>query len=209
MHLKQRLGLLFVVALLGAALSLISTATASAAVPSCGGCDGGGGGTSGGGGDDGGGGGTSGGGGGTPPPTPVSLSVFGSCTDVMTFTLTGLGSTNVTTISIPDANSTDVWSITATEQEFDAVTGAPFGDPFPVTKNEFVKPLAFNTAAGTGFTATADIENLSGKTTEISYTATRTSPVGQTCTNHGFWTDPTTGPGPAPQNPTGAPGIPG
>jgi hypothetical protein len=134
-----------------------------------------------------------------------TLSVTGSCGDVMTFSVAGLGATNVTTITIPDANSADVWTLTATEQEFDAVTGAPFGTPFPVTKNEFTTPLSFN-SAGTGFTAVADIENLSGKTTEISYTATSSA---QTCTNHGFWTDPTTGPGPAPENPTGAPGIPG
>jgi hypothetical protein len=125
----------------------------------------------------------------------------------MTFSVAGLGVANITTITIPDTNSADVWTLTVTQREFDAVTGAPFGNPFPVTKNEFTTPLSFN-SAHTGFTAIADIENLSGLTSEISYTATRTSPA-QTCTNHGFWTDPTTGPGPVAQNPTGAPGIAG
>jgi hypothetical protein len=122
----------------------------------------------------------------------------------MTFSVAGLGAANVTTITIPDTNSADVWTVTTTQREFDAVTGAPFGTPFPVSKNEFTTPFTFN-AAHTGFTANADVENLSGLTTEISYTATSGA---LTCTNHGYWTDPSAGPGPAPQNPTAAPGIP-
>lgn len=167
MRLKKALGLLFVVAPLSAALSIISAGSASAA----------------------------------------TLGVTGTCGDTMTMSVAGLGAPIITTITIPDTNSADVWTLSATEQEFRADTGAPFGNPFPVSKNEFTTPLSFN-SAGTGFTAVADIENLSGMTSEISYTATRTSPA-QTCTNHGFWTDPATGPGPVAQNPTGAPGIPG
>lgn len=201
MRLRRRFGLLLVVALLGAALSIVSTGAAAASVkPACGGCGG-----SGGGGDDGGGGSGSGGGGGGSAPAGGTLSVTGSCGDVMVLSVGHLGDPIALHITVPSSNSAEVWNFTASQREFRAVGGAPFGDPFPLPKTT-LPALTFNATAN-GFVTSGVTENLSGLTQQITYTATRTSPSPLTCTNTGFWTDPSVGPGPDPSNPTSRPGA--
>lgn len=196
MRLKRRLGLLLVIALLGAALSVIATGTASAMSPACGGCGGG----SGGGGDDGGGSGGGGGGsGGGGVFVGGTLSVTGSCGDVLTLQSNALLDPIGVTVTIPSADPSETWTVTATEQQYDAVTGGRVGEPFPV----LLPHLTFD-PADNGF-ATADvIANETERTHAVSYTATRTSPSPETCTNVGYWANPGTG-GPTPENPTGRP----
>lgn len=201
--LKRRIGLLFVITLLGAALSIASAGFASAS--GGGGSSGGSGGSSGGSGGSGGSG-SGGGGGGGGTVTDPTLSITGSCNDVMTLEGGQLGAPINVTITIPDSNSSDVWTFSATEQQLDAVTGAAFGDPFPLTPAE-VGRLTFN-AAGNDFRSTGVMANSGGLTHEITYTATRTSPTPLTCTNTGFWTNPGTDFGPTAQNPTSFPGAP-
>ncbi len=110
------------------------------------------------------------------------------------------------TITIPDSNPSDVWTFTATEQQYDAVTGAAFGSPFPMVPTELAR-LAFD-ATGNDFSSTGVVPNTSGLTHGITYTATRTSPTPLTCTNVGFWTNPGTTSGPTAENPTSFPGAP-
>ena len=189
MRLKRRLSLLLVIALIGAALSIISAGTASASGGSSGG-----GGTSGGSGS---------GGGGGSAPAGGTVSVTGSCGDVMTLSVGHLGDPIAVHITIPSSNSAETWTFTATQQEYDSVTGGRFGNPFPVPKTT-LPALAFSSTAH-GFTTSGVTANSTALTHGISYTATRTSPSPQTCTNQGFWTNPSAGPGPTPQNPTGRP----
>jgi uncharacterized repeat protein (TIGR02059 family) len=109
----------------------------------------------------------------------------------------------VIVITIPDANSADVWNLAATQQQYDAVTGGRVGDPFPVEKTT-LPALKFDATVG-GFTTTGPIENTTDRTHGVSYVATRTGSAPETCTNGGFWTNPGTSDGPVAQNPTGRP----
>jgi hypothetical protein len=204
MRLKRRFGLLLVIALLGAALSVISAGAASA---SGGGGGSGGGSGSGGGGSSGGSGGGSGsggggGGGGTTTPSGGSLSTTGSCGDVLHLSVDQFADPIAVSITIPSTNASDSWSFVAVQQEYNAVTGGRFGNPF-IMPRQWLPPLTFT--AGTGFTTSGVLADATGLTTEVSYTATRTSPTPETCTNLGFWTNPGNSAGPVAQNPTGRP----
>jgi hypothetical protein len=121
----------------------------------------------------------------------------------MTLETDTLGAPISISITIPDTNSADVWSFSATEQQYDAVTGGRFGNPFTLVKVA-LPALTFDATAG-GFTSVGGTGNSTGLTHGISYTATRTSPTPETCTNEGFWTNPSTTAGPTPENPTGRP----
>ena len=187
MNLRRRLGLLVVVALLGTALSLISAGNAFASGgPGPGGGGGGGGGTGGGG---------SGSGGGR-------LQVTGPCGDLLDLRERVAG-TLIVTITIPSADSTEVWNLTAQEQEYSAVTGGRLGNPVDLVPNP-LPPLAFSPVEG-GFSTTMNFADTAGFTHGFSYTATRTSPTPLTCTSQGFWTHPANVAGPTAQNPTAKP----
>lgn len=169
MNLKRKFVLLPVVALLGTALSLLATGTASA----------------------------SGNG---------SIQVTGPCGDILNLREKTTGTITVT-ITIPSADPTETWSLTAQEQQYGAVTGGREGDPVDIVPNP-MPALAFSTVEG-GFTTTADFPNTAGLTHGWSYTATRTSPTPLTCTNQGFWTNPGSGTtGPVAANPVGKPDTP-
>ena len=173
MQLKHRSGRLVVIALVSAALSVLSAGFAAT---------------------------------GAAAATDPSIGVTGSCGDVMTLEGGQLGAPINVTITIPDSNASDVWSFTATEQQYDAVTGAAFGDPFPLVPGELSR-LSFD-STGSQFTSTGVISNSPGLTHGISYTATRTSPTPETCTSQAFWTNPGDNYGPTPENPTSFPGAP-
>jgi hypothetical protein len=204
MSLFRKLGILALVALTCAALALVSAGSASAS-PSCGGCGGGGGGGEGGGGGDGGGsGGGGGGGGGTGQGGGSRLRVTGACGDVLEERVKQTGDPMTLTFTIPSADPTEVWSLTATQQDYNAVTGGRIGAPISLTPNP-LPPLAFSSSEG-GFTTTGEVPNTGGVTLGFSYTATRTSPAPLTCTNQAYWTNPSDGAvGPIAANPTGRP----
>lgn len=218
MKLTRRLGLLVVMAALAFAMSLASVGAASATVvPHSHGGSGGGGTSGGGGGDDGGGGsggggtsggggggsggGGSGGGGGGGGPNG-RLRINGTCGDQLTLRIKTAGSLDVD-IAIPSADPTEQWTLTATEQDYDAVTGGRIGNPVDLVPNEIPVPV-FSTSEG-GFDSDGDITDTSGVTHGISYTATRTTPTPLTCTNTGYWTSPAGSAGPTAENPSSRP----
>jgi hypothetical protein len=174
MNLKRKLGPLFGVALLATALSVLATGTAFAS------------------------GGPGGGGG-----TDVRLRVTGSCGDILELRERVAG-TLIFTITIPSVDPSEVWSLTAQQQEYNPVTGGREGNPINLVPNP-LPTLAFSTAEG-GFTTTANFVDTPGFTHGFSYVATRTSPTPFTCATQGFWTNPGNGVvGPVAENPNGRP----
>lgn len=187
-------GLCGIAALLGISMSVASVDIASASPvtgdPLCGGC-----------GDDGGGGGGSGGG------DIARLRPVGSCGDQLDMRLRQVGDPLDIGITIPSADPSEVWTITATEQDYSAVTGGRIGNPVDLMGSGALPPLTFNTTEG-GFSTEGNFPNTSGLTHGFSYTATRTSPTHLTCTNVGYWTTPSGSTGPTSQNPGGRPDTP-
>ena len=117
------------------------------------------------------------------------------------------GDTIELNITIPAADPAEVWNLTATLQDYGALTGGRLGSPINLVPNP-LPPLAFSAVEG-GFNTAGDVANTDNLTQGISYTATRSSPTPNTCTNEGFWTNPSgTSSGPAAQNPTGRPDSP-
>jgi hypothetical protein len=197
MILKQRLGLYALVALMGIFLSVASggiasadTVSPSSPVPACGGCGG-----------DGGGGGTSGG-------DIARLRLSGTCGDQLDMRLKTTSDPLKIAITIPSADPTEQWTITATEQDYGAVTGGRVGNPIDLIGSGLLPPPTFNSTEG-GFSTEGFVPNTAGVTHGFSYTATRNSPTPLTCTNQGFWTTPSNQTGPVtPPNPTGRPDSP-
>jgi hypothetical protein len=135
-----------------------------------------------------------------------SLQVTGPCGDLLNLRERVTG-TIIVTITIPSSDPSEVWSLTAQQQEYGPVTGGREGNPIDLVPNP-LPPLAFSTAEG-GFTTTANFTDTPGFTHGWSYTATRTSPTPLTCTNQGFWTNPGNGvAGPVAANPVGRPDTP-
>ena len=135
---------------------------------------------------------------------PGQLEVVGNCGDLLDLLVRAAGDPIGLTITIPSNDSAEVWNLTATEQNYGALTGGRLGSPVNLVPNP-LPPLAFSPAEG-GFTTTADIDNTDNLTHGFSYVATRTSPTPLTCHAEGFWTNPAgTDFGPAAQNPTARP----
>ncbi|HEX5120871.1 MAG TPA: hypothetical protein VFW65_37285 [Pseudonocardiaceae bacterium] len=171
-----------------------STVSPPSAGPDCGGCGGGGG-------DDGGGGGGGGGG------DIARLRPTGTCGDQLDMRLRQVGDPLDIGITIPSADPTEVWTITAIEQDYGVVTGGRLGNPIDLIGSGALPPLTFNSTEG-GFSTEGNFPNTSGLTHGFSYVATRTSPTPITCTNHGYWTTPSGSTGPTAQNPSGKPDTP-
>jgi uncharacterized repeat protein (TIGR02059 family) len=135
-----------------------------------------------------------------------SIQTTGSCADILNLREQNVGDLKVT-ITVPSADPTETWTLTAQQQDYNAVTGGRQGNPVDIVPNP-MPPLVFNSAEG-GFSTTADFPDTSGLTHGYSYTATRTSPTPLTCTNQAFWTTPSNQPGPVvPPNPIGKPDTP-
>jgi Putative flagellar system-associated repeat len=143
-------------------------------------------------------GGPGGGGGGTD----VRLRVTGPCGDILELRERVAG-TLIVTVTIPSADASEVWSLTAQQQEYNPVTGGREGNPIDLVPNP-LPPLAFSPAEG-GFTTTANFVDTPGFTHGFSYVATRTSPTPITCATQGFWTNPGSVAGPVAENPNGKP----
>ncbi|HEX3646980.1 MAG TPA: hypothetical protein VHV49_01055 [Pseudonocardiaceae bacterium] len=126
----------------------------------------------------------------------------GPCGDLLTF-VERVAGTLIVTVTIPSADGNEVWNLTAQEQEYGAVTGGRIANPVNLVPNP-LPPLAFSPAEG-GFTSTFNFTDTPGATHGFSYTATRTSPTLETCTNQGFFTHPANVAGPDPTNPVGRP----
>lgn len=158
----------------------------------------GGGGTGGGGGGIGGGGG--GGGGGLGGRAAV-LTVTDSCGGTLEFREQVAGSLTVD-ITEPGSDPSDVWSLQATEQDYDVTTGARMAAPVNLVP-DLMQSLLFSPAEG--FTTTTTLDDTADMTYGVSYVATRTSPTPLTCTAVGYWTDHDGTTTPDPLNPTGKP----
>jgi flagellar associated repeat protein len=137
---------------------------------------------------------------------PARLRLTGTCGEFLDLIERTAG-TLIVTLTLPSADPSEVWSLTASEQEYSAVTGGRIGDPINITPNP-LPALAFSTVEG-GFTTTANFTDTPGFTHGFIYTATRTSPTPLTCSNEGFWTNPGNGTvPPSPLNPVGKPDTP-
>jgi len=135
------------------------------------------------------------------------ISSTGNCGDLLDMRVKNVGDDIDVGITIPSIDPTEVWSLSASDQQYGAVTGGRQGDPVNLVPNPLPQPV-YDAAEG-GFVSSADIANTDNATTGISYTATRTSPSPITCTNPAFWTNPAgSGFGPPSQNPTGRPDSP-
>lgn len=144
-----------------------------------------------------------GGGGGTD----IRLETTGTCGDNMRLRVRNTGVVIELDITIPSIDPTEVWSLSASDQQYGADTGGRHGSPINLVPNPLPQPV-YDAVEG-GFVSSADIANTDNATTGISYTATRTAPSPITCTNQGFWTNPFGSSfGPASQNPTGRPDSP-
>jgi hypothetical protein len=130
------------------------------------------------------------------------VNTVGTCGDVLTLTALTAGDPLTVNIAIP-GDSSEVWTFTATDQEYGAVTGGRSGDPIELDGTT-LPALALNDN-GIGLSSTGTITDTAGLTHGISYTATRTSPSPMTCTNVAYWTHPSTTPGPTPENPAARP----
>lgn len=160
-----------------------------------GGAAGGGGGGAGGGGGGGGAGGGGGGGGGRAGV----LTVIDNCGGTITFRQRVAGSL-VVDISEASNDPTDTWSLSVTQQDYDATTGGRVGAPVDMTP-DLMQPLTFSAGA---FSTTATVDDSAVMTHGFSYVATRTTPTPLTCAAQGFWTNDGTV-SPDPSNPTGKP----
>ena len=132
------------------------------------------------------------------------LRLSGSCGDQLDMRLRVVGGPLKVAITIPSADPTEVWHISATEQNFGAVTGGRVGNPIDLIASGILPPPTFSTIEG-GFSTEGDVTNTSGFTHGFSYVATRTSPTPLTCTNTGFWTAPAGSDGPTAENPASKP----
>jgi hypothetical protein len=190
MNIKRRLGRCALAALIGISMSVASVGIASASVvtppnsPDCGGCGGGGGGSGGG--------------------DIARLRLSGTCGDQLDMRLRTEGGPLKVAITIPSADPTEVWNITATDQTYGVVTGAGVGNPVDLMASGELPPPTFTTTEG-GFSTEGDVPIPSGATYGFSYVATRTSPTPLTCTNTGYWTAPAGSSGPTADNPSGKP----
>lgn len=148
--------------------------------------------------------GSGGGGGGGGGGDVARLQSTGNCGDILDMRLKTAGGPITLNITVPSADASEVWTLTATEQEYSATTGGRVGPAVSMVPSA-MPPLAFSPAEG-GFTTTADVVNAAGFTHGWSYVATRISPTPLTCRNQGFWTNPGgTSEGPVAANPAGRP----
>jgi hypothetical protein len=136
---------------------------------------------------------------------PGKLEVVGPCGDLLDL-IERVQGTLIVDVTIPSVDSTEVWNLTAQEQEYNPVTGGRQGNPINLVPNPLPQ-LAFSPAEG-GFSSTFNFVDTPGATHGFTYTATRTSPTFESCTNTGYFTHPSTGPGPDPTNPTSRPDSP-
>jgi hypothetical protein len=131
------------------------------------------------------------------------VSTLGDCGDVLTLQAgQAAGDPLALTIALPSNDPTEVWTISAVQQELGAGTGGRIGDPVAV--DAMLAPLTFNVTTNQ-FLTSGSLTDTAGLTHEISYTATRTSPAPLTCTNLAYWTHPNGSAGPTPENPAARP----
>jgi hypothetical protein len=216
MKLRRKLGMVAIMAVVaGTSVALIPAGIAAASGGPVGGGGGGngvavgggggggggglGGGGLGGGGLGGGGGGNAAGGGGGG--RVAVLTAVDGCGGTLDFKEQRVGSLTVNLTEF--GGQGDVWSLQATEQEYNVTTGGQVGNPIDLVPGTML-PLAFSLADG-AITTTATIVDTPNVTHGISYVATRTSPSPLTCVGQGFWTDHDGSTTPDPLNPTGKP----